>query len=587
MCSSPSAPRSRCSRSSRATRGTAFCSTAARPGRPPPPAGHRDGPGSRSSRCSARSCSCSPTGRPRGRWRIVGWGLGSGAALLLVSFPFVDEHLDDVLAGETNPLVLPSSDPAGRHGARRLGYVVLLASLVGAAVSVVFRWRRAGVVERQQTEVGGDRQHGASWTALIVNAASAVIRCATVRCLVSPTCVLAGIFVAIGIAVLRHRLYDIDLVINRAIVYVAARRVRHGRLRPARRRDRRARRPQLGIGHLVVGRWPRSSWRWRSRRSASGRAASPTGSSTARRHRPTTCSPTSASASAARCRRRSAAVPGPIGGGRRRRGLGRGPVDPAWTAPSVRSLARRMPWPTGAVARGGTGDERSERARPHRPRGPAGRGASRARQRRLVPDLARQASAPLSNVRLTMQLEDQLDHISRQAAELRGFPRSASCGPRTTNGGASSATSTTARSSTSSPSPSSSAPPAARRRHRSTGARRRSANTSPTRWSTLRALARGDVPAAARRGRHRRCVARPHRRDSTCAPRVDDRLPARAAGATEVEAAMYFCCLEALQNVTKHAPGADVDGRPRARRRRSSCSTSATTALGSTSSAAL
>jgi signal transduction histidine kinase len=27
---------------------------------------------------------------------------------------------------------------------------------------------------------------------------------------------------------------------------------------------------------------------------------------------------------------------------------------------------------------------------------------------------------------------------------------------------------------------------------------------------------------------------------------------------TEVEAAVYFCCLEALQNAAKHAPGAEV-----------------------------
>jgi signal transduction histidine kinase len=40
----------------------------------------------------------------------------------------------------------------------------------------------------------------------------------------------------------------------------------------------------------------------------------------------------------------------------------------------------------------------------------------------------------------------------------------------------------------------------------------------------------------------------------------DVRLDATSARfPAEIEAAVYFCCLEALQNATKHAPGADVD----------------------------
>jgi signal transduction histidine kinase len=46
---------------------------------------------------------------------------------------------------------------------------------------------------------------------------------------------------------------------------------------------------------------------------------------------------------------------------------------------------------------------------------------------------------------------------------------------------------------------------------------------------------------------------------SPVAVRVVDDRPERAARAPEpVEVAVYFCCLEALQNAVKHAPGARV-----------------------------
>ena len=53
----------------------------------------------------------------------------------------------------------------------------------------------------------------------------------------------------------------------------------------------------------------------------------------------------------------------------------------------------------------------------------------------------------------------------------------------------------------------------------------------------------------------------------------------------DVEAALYFCCLEALQNIAKHAP--DADGHRAARRAATACwcSRSRTTARASTSAA--
>jgi len=93
-----------------------------------------------------------------------------------------------------------------------------LGLLFVSAVSLVVRFRRSGIEQRQQIK----------W---LVFAASAI----PVWFLISPlvqetvpilfeigeTLALAGVPVAVGIAVLKYRLYDIDLIINRTLVYGA------------------------------------------------------------------------------------------------------------------------------------------------------------------------------------------------------------------------------------------------------------------------------------------------------------------------------------------------------------------------------
>ena len=50
----------------------------------------------------------------------------------------------------------------------------------------------------------------------------------------------------------------------------------------------------------------------------------------------------------------------------------------------------------------------------------------------------------------------------------------------------------------------------------------------------------------------------------------------------EIEAAVYFCALEAMQNVAKYAEATSADRAARGARRRASCSRSPTTVAGST-----
>ena len=67
------------------------------------------------------------------------------------------------------------------------------------------------------------------------------------------------------------------------------------------------------------------------------------------------------------------------------------------------------------------------------------------------------------------------------------------------------------------------------------------------------------LPAAAGRQRPRRGAARPRAAQPAAASACP--RPASAGTGLEVEAAIYFCCLEALQNAAKHAPGSQVQMR--------------------------
>ena len=92
-----------------------------------------------------------------------------------------------------------------------LGGFFVLGSL-GAVASLAVRFRRSGGIERQQLK----------WflfAAAPVPIAPFLDSLSGILGALAFAWVLLGLPVAIGIAVLKHRLYDIDLVINRTLVY--------------------------------------------------------------------------------------------------------------------------------------------------------------------------------------------------------------------------------------------------------------------------------------------------------------------------------------------------------------------------------
>ena len=145
-----------------------------------------------------------PKGRlPSPRWRFVARTAGvSGAVLIVLSFFFISPDQAGGLVSAVAVVVASA----------------LFVSVFLSALSLVVRYRRADGVERQQLRwlagaavligvyiVGGliglDRLLGEGvWN--LINAASN-----------------AGLYAAVGIAILRYRLYEIDIIINRALVY--------------------------------------------------------------------------------------------------------------------------------------------------------------------------------------------------------------------------------------------------------------------------------------------------------------------------------------------------------------------------------
>ena len=160
-----------------------------------------------------------PTGRlPSRRWRSLAWLTGAFVIVDLIICAFSSEA----------PTGLgPIRNPLGLEGFSNVYYVFLFIApvvYVAVASSLFVRLRRARGVERQQIKWF---VYAAAITLILIilgyNIPSAIdtpfwSELARLTLIIPST---AAIPVSIGIAILRYRLYDIDRIINRTLVYVA------------------------------------------------------------------------------------------------------------------------------------------------------------------------------------------------------------------------------------------------------------------------------------------------------------------------------------------------------------------------------
>jgi hypothetical protein len=157
-----------------------------------------------------------PDGRlPSPRWRAVAWCAGVGIALVFVGDSLGPGPLDDY-PELANPY---SVDGPVLDVVVGIAVLSLAVAIIGSPLSLVLRFRRAGRVERLQIK----------WLALAggVAAATFVIALAGYDVWTSEVAdgaIMLSILmlpVAAGMAILRYRLYDIDVVVNRTLVYGA------------------------------------------------------------------------------------------------------------------------------------------------------------------------------------------------------------------------------------------------------------------------------------------------------------------------------------------------------------------------------
>jgi hypothetical protein len=150
-----------------------------------------------------------PDGRlPSPRWRPVAWGAALGIAGSVAGYALEAGPLEDF------PQI---ANPYGVDGpivgmVRVAGSIVAASSLVASAISLIVRMRYAGSEQRQQIKwlaYGGTVVVGTICVSGLINLWNVPVG----------NVALLGLPVFTGIAIVKHHLYDIDLLINRTLVY--------------------------------------------------------------------------------------------------------------------------------------------------------------------------------------------------------------------------------------------------------------------------------------------------------------------------------------------------------------------------------
>jgi hypothetical protein len=158
-----------------------------------------------------------PDGRlPTPRWHTFGWLVGAAVVVGSVAAAYSPGPIGG-LSAIRNPL--------GIEGAPNLSEsveVVMFALTLAAAVSLLVRLRRSSGVERQQIKWFAYAATMLAGGSTVLHVISDVVDVWWLHWevgFVATMVGLAGLPVALGIAILKYRLHDIDLIINLTVVY--------------------------------------------------------------------------------------------------------------------------------------------------------------------------------------------------------------------------------------------------------------------------------------------------------------------------------------------------------------------------------
>lgn len=160
-----------------------------------------------------------PDGRlPSPRWRRIAWAaIASFTLFLLLSF-LRPGSFDKPFESVSKPLPqLPKAIWIAPFTIAALG---MLASLFAAALAVRSRLRRASGIERPQIKLLAYAS-ALIPAAVVAGWAQGLLGSSDTATVIGLVLVVLAIPLAIGVAVMRYRLYEVDRLINRTLVYLA------------------------------------------------------------------------------------------------------------------------------------------------------------------------------------------------------------------------------------------------------------------------------------------------------------------------------------------------------------------------------
>lgn len=153
-----------------------------------------------------------PDGRlPDRRWRAVVWVWGAGAVLAVPGWAF-NPRLGDDFVGNVNPYARTGFPADVLFG---VGAALICAALIASVAALFVRLRRARGAERDQLK----------WVVFAAAVVGVVLPASAALWTVwTPMHLLAAVALVLlpisaCVAILRHRLYDVDLVIARTVAY--------------------------------------------------------------------------------------------------------------------------------------------------------------------------------------------------------------------------------------------------------------------------------------------------------------------------------------------------------------------------------
>jgi two-component system NarL family sensor kinase len=163
-----------------------------------------------------------PNGRVlSARWRPVALAAGLGIAAYTVSMAFYPGSLEEMAIPASNPYGIPGSEGVMK-ALVTIAAPFLLVGIFGSIASIVVRFRHAVGIERAQLKglavagvivVVGNLLGGIPWLIWPNNPMTQELS------IIATDITLVSIVIATGVAILRYRLWDIHILVNRALVY--------------------------------------------------------------------------------------------------------------------------------------------------------------------------------------------------------------------------------------------------------------------------------------------------------------------------------------------------------------------------------